>query len=136
MRYPIIDTEVVLKDFNVNKGVLVPYISTAAFQCTMNALGQADCVVIQPVMKVEVQTSKDYSHDVYGDLNRRNATNLRVEESDNVVSLSADVPLSKLASYSSDIRRITSGNTTFSIEFSSYEPVSEREYQELIEKRV
>lgn len=83
-----------------------------------------------------MQTTKEYSHGVYGDLTRRNATNIQVAEVNETVKISANVPLAKLASYSTDIRRITSGNTSFTIEFSSYEPVSQREYQELVEKRV
>jgi len=138
LRYPIIDTDVILTDFEANTGVSTPYISSAAFQCTMNALKKASCVVIQPLMRVEVKTSKQYSHGVYSDLSRRNASDIRIEESsgDEEIIVSASVPLAKLSSYSSDIRRITSGNATFSIDFSAYEHVSEREYQELIEKRV
>jgi elongation factor G len=83
-----------------------------------------------------VQTTKEYSHGVYGDLSRRNATDIKINEINDVVKISANVPLAKLASYSTDIRRITSGNTNFTIEFSSYEPVSQREYQELVEKKV
>jgi translation elongation factor EF-G len=50
------------------------------------------------------------------------------------LSVSASVPLAKLTAYSSDLRRLTSGNTTFTIEFKSYNVLSQREYQELQEK--
>ena len=78
---------------------------------------------------------KDYSHRVYSDLNRRNATNLKVEENGQEVLITAQVPLSKLGQYSSELRRLTSGNTTFFIEFNSYEHISQREYQEMLEKK-
>ncbi len=89
-------------------------------------------------MHVEVKTSKDYSHGVYSDFSRRNAENIRIEDStvDKEIVISASVPLSKLGSYSSDIRKITSGNVTFDICFSAYGNVSNREYQELINKKV
>lgn len=80
-------------------------------------------------------TTKEFTHGVYGDLSRRNATNLKIYEDSDQINISAIVPLAKLSSYSSDIRRITSGNATFSIEFDSYEQISQREYQELMEKK-
>ena len=83
----------------------------------------------------KVITTKEFTHGVYGDLSRRNATNLKIYEDNEQINISAMVPLAKLASYSSDIRRITSGNATFSIEFDSYEQISQREYQELMEKK-
>ena len=54
LKYPIIDTEVILTKFNTNKGVQLPYISSAAYTCTLNALKRAECVIIQPVMQIEV----------------------------------------------------------------------------------
>lgn len=121
--------------FNVNKGVLVPYISSAAYECTLNALNKAECVVIQPVMQINLTTTKEYSAKVYSDLTRRNASDIHVSDHANDINLTARVPLAKLNSYSSDLRRITSGNTSFTIQFDSYEQISQREYQELIQKK-
>jgi elongation factor G len=87
-------------------------------------------------MQVEVNTNKEFSHGVYSDLSRRNATDIHVDEKNEEYNITAIVPLAKLGHYSSDIRRITSGNATFTIQFNSYEQISQREYQELLEKRV
>ena len=65
----------------------------------------------------QITTSKEYSSRVYGDLTKKNAMNLLYDEKGNVVNLSARLPLAKLSSYSSELRKLTSGNTTFTIEF-------------------
>lgn len=90
-------------------------------------------------MQVNVSTTKEYSSKVYSDLTRRNASDIHVNDtsssSTNEIHLTARVPLAKLNSYSSDLRRLTSGNTTFSIQFDSYEQITQREYQELLQKK-
>lgn len=58
LRYPFVNTEVHLTKFNATRGVPLPYISSAAYQCTMNALRNAECVIIQPIMQLDV--SKDF----------------------------------------------------------------------------
>lgn len=69
-------------------------------------------------------------------MTKKNAMNLLYDEKGNVVNLSARLPLAKLSSYSSELRKLTSGNTTFTIEFDSYEPISQKEFQELSEKKL
>ncbi|RNA28118.1 ribosome-releasing factor mitochondrial [Brachionus plicatilis] len=135
LRYPFINTDVHITKFETSQAVPVPYISSAAYQCTIKALENAECVVIQPVMLLDVNTSKDYSSKVYSDLTRRNALNIKISELNKIVNISAKVPLAKLRTYSSDIRKLTSGNTTFNIEFDSYDQISQREFQDLLEKK-
>jgi translation elongation factor EF-G len=72
---------------------------------------------------------------VYGDLSRRNALNIYVHELNQNVNISASVPLAQLDAYSSELRRLTSGNTTFTIEFKKYDTLSQKEYQDLLEKK-
>ena len=136
LRYPIVNCVVRLNAFSSNSKVHLPYISSAAYQCAVKALKNAECVVSQPIMQIEIATTNEYSSKVYGDLSRRHAQNIRVEESGKTVNLSACVPLSQLTAYSSELRRLTSGNTTFTIEFKTYEVLSQKEYQELIAKRI
>ena len=59
-----------------------------------------------------------------------------MSEINDEVHMSAVVPLAKLTAYSSDIRKITSGNAVFTIQFNSYQQISQREFQELMEKKV
>ena len=131
---------------SANAGVHMPFVSSAAFQCAMKALQEAECVVSQPVMQVEVTTGKEYVSRVSGELQRRMCVDVRMSGGDDdekellgaeheQVSLSSSVPLAKLTGLASDLRRLTSGNATFTIEFKSYEVISQREYQDLLDKR-
>lgn len=54
LRNPIIDTDVYLTSFVNNRNASLAHVSSAAFTCTMNALKNADCVIIQPIMKLDV----------------------------------------------------------------------------------
>jgi elongation factor G len=84
---------------------------------------------------LKITTPKEYSSRVYSDLTKKNATDVSYNEADNIVFLSARLPLAKLGSYSSELRKLTSGNTTFTIELDTYEPINQKEYQELLEKK-
>ncbi|CAF0710211.1 unnamed protein product [Brachionus calyciflorus] len=135
LRYPFVNTHVHLTKMETSRNVPLPYLSSAAYQCTMNALKKAECVVIQPIMFLEVATTKEFSSKVYSDLNRRNSLNITVNELNQNVNIQAKIPLAKLSTYSSDIRKLTSGNATFTIEFDSYDQLSQREFQDLLEKK-
>ena len=83
-------------------------------------------------------TTKEYSPGVYRDLLKRKALQPKVNdvlEEANAVCVSAKVPLANLSTFSTDIRKITSGNSSFSIEFESYEQMSQAEYQELVKSK-
>lgn len=54
LHYPVINIDIHLTRFNVNKSILIPYITSAAYQCTLNALKNAELVIIQPVMRIDV----------------------------------------------------------------------------------
>lgn len=138
LRYPIINAKVKLIFLNVGANTPKAYISTATFMCMNRILKKAECVLIQPMMNVEVVTTKEYSPGVYRDLLKRKAVQPRVtdvSEDVNAACVSAKVPLANLSTFSTDIRKITSGNASFSIEFESYEQMSQAEYQELVKSK-
>ena len=114
----------------------MPFVSSAAYQCAQRALKNAECVILQPVMKLEITTSSEYSSKVTQDLTRRNATELFVDSSINdMTCITACVPLANITSYSSEIRKLTSGNTTFTIQFDSYKHITQKEYNNLISNK-
>ena len=84
---------------------------------------QAGSVVMEPIMKVEVQVPADYLGDVTGDLNRRRAVlhNMDVEHGLQVVK--ADAPLAEMFGYITTLRTLTQGRGTFNMEFSHYAEV-------------
>ena len=90
-----------------------------------SACAKARPVLMEPIMKLEVVTPEENMGDVIGDLNKRRG---QVESMDTTKSgarlVNAKVPLSTLFGYVTDLRTITSGRATSSMEFSHYEEVS------------
>ncbi len=134
MRYPVIDCEVHMTAFRTTRSTILPIISSATNQCIREALKESECVIMQPIMNLEITTSNEYSSKVTHDLTRRYSKDLQTSLNDQTTVISCKTPLAQLKTFSSDLRRLTSGHTTFSIEFDSYEQLSQKEYQELLEK--
>ncbi|MEM7080707.1 MAG: elongation factor G [Pseudomonadota bacterium] len=84
---------------------------------------EADPVLLEPVMSVEVVTPEDYMGDVVGDLNRRRGLISGMDENPAGKVVRADVPLSEMFGYSTDLRSSTQGRATYTMEFSDYAEV-------------
>jgi elongation factor G len=82
---------------------------------------KADPVLLEPIMKIEVETPEDYMGDIMGDLNRRRGM---VQGMDDMPgggkAIRAEVPLSEMFGYATDMRSMSQGRATFSMEFSKY----------------
>ncbi|MEM9621440.1 MAG: elongation factor G [Pseudomonadota bacterium] len=83
----------------------------------------ADAVLLEPVMSVEVVTPEEYMGDVVGDLNRRRGLINGMDENPAGKVVRADVPLSEMFGYSTDLRSSTQGRATYTMEFSDYAEV-------------
>ena len=81
---------------------------------------KADPVLLEPVMKVEVITPEDYMGDVIGDLNRRRGLVQGMEDVPAGKQVNAEVPLSEMFGYATDLRSATQGRATYSMEFNKY----------------
>ena len=81
---------------------------------------QADPVILEPIMKVEIVTPEDYMGDVMGDLNRRRGIVGGMEDSPAGKIIRAEVPLSEMFGYSTSLRSATQGRATYSMEFEKY----------------
>jgi len=81
---------------------------------------QADPVILEPIMKVEIVTPEDYMGDVMGDLNRRRGIVGGMEDSPAGKIIRAEVPLSEMFGYSTALRSATQGRATYSMEFEKY----------------
>jgi elongation factor G len=86
-------------------------------------------------MQVEVHTSEQYFGDVIGDINRRRGTILGMETRGTTNVVRAHVPLAEIFDYASDLRSMTSGRASYSMEFSHYNPVPKNIADEIIAKR-
>ena len=83
----------------------------------------ANPVLLEPIMKVEVVTPEDYMGDVVGDLNRRRGIISGMDENPAGKVVRAEVPLSEMFGYSTDLRSSTQGRATYTMEFSDYAEV-------------
>ncbi len=82
-------------------------------------------VLLEPIMSVEVVTPEEYMGDVVGDLNRRRGLISGMDENPSGKVIRADVPLSEMFGYSTDLRSSTQGRATYTMEFSDYAEVPE-----------
>ena len=85
-----------------------------------NGAMDADPVLLEPIMKVEVVTPEDYMGDVMGDLNRRRGIVQGMDETPAGKTVSAEVPLAEMFGYATDLRSATQGRATYTMEFSKY----------------
>ena len=95
----------------------------AASMALREAALNADPVLLEPVMRVEVVTPEEYYGDIIGDLNRRRGIVLGMEEVPSGKAVKAEVPLSEMFGYATDMRSATQGRATFSMEFEKYREV-------------
>lgn len=77
-------------------------------------------VLLEPIMKVEVVTPEDYMGDVMGDLNRRRGLVQGMEDGPSGKMIQAEVPLGEMFGYATDLRSMTQGRATYTMEFSKY----------------
>ena len=97
---------------------------------------KANPVLLEPVMKVEVVTPEDYMGDVVGDLNRRRGVILGMDESPNGKIVTAEVPLSEMFGYTTDLRSMSQGRAASSMEFEKYNEVPSQIADMIIKGRV
>ena len=95
---------------------------------------KANPVLLEPVMKVEVVTPEDYYGDIVGDLSRRRGVVLGMEDVANGKAVRAEVPLSEMFGYATDMRSATQGRANFSMEFACYKEVPENIAEAIINK--
>jgi elongation factor G len=95
---------------------------------------QADAALLEPVMRVEVVTPEDYMGDVMGDLNRRRGLVQGMDDSPSGKVINAEVPLSEMFGYSTDLRSATQGRATYTMEFLKYSEVPQAIADAIVEK--
>lgn len=88
-----------------------------------DACRKASPVLLEPIMDVEVVTPEDYMGDVVGDLNRRRGRIQSMDQRGNARVVRAEVPLSEMFGYATDLRSSTQGRAAYTMQFKHYEPV-------------
>ena len=106
----------------------------AASMALREAALNASPVLLEPVMKVEVVTPEEHYGDIIGDLNRRRGVVLGMEEVPAGKAVKAEVPLSEMFGYATDMRSATQGRASFSMEFEKYREVPDNVAETLVSK--
>ena len=133
--YPMVDVKVTLHDgsFHDVDSSEVAF-KIAASMGFRDGAQEADPVLLEPMMAVEIVTPDEYLGSVNGDLNRRRGVLQGTEDSPAGAVLRAEVPLAEMFGYSTDLRSATQGRATYTMEFSRYAQTP-RAVSELVLKR-
>ena len=119
--FPVVDVKVSLYDgsFHAVDSSEVAFRVAGSMAFREGAL-KANPVLLEPVMSVEVVTPEDYMGDVNGDLNRRRGILQGMDESPAGRIIRAEVPLAEMFGYATDLRSMSQGRATYTMEFSKY----------------
>jgi elongation factor G len=106
----------------------------AAKACFREGMKKAGPIILEPIMDVEITTPQDHVGDVVGDLNRRRGMIQSQESSGSTVIVRAHVPLKEMFGYISDLRSMTKGRASFTMQFHHYDPVPRNIADEIMAK--
>ena len=134
--YPVLDIKVTAFDGSFHpvdsSEMAFKIAGSMAFKEANRAAGP---ILLEPIMKVEVTTPKDYLGAINGDLNRRRGVIMSSEEvAGAAVTITANVPLSEMFGYATDMRSATQGRATYTMEFDHYEKAPKSVEEEIVAK--
>ena len=136
--YPVLDVKVTLFDgsyHDVDSSEMA--FKIAGSMGFKKGAAEANPVLLEPMMKVEVTTPEDWMGDVVGDLNRRRGMIEGMEEGvAGIKIVRAKVPLSEMFGYATDLRSQTQGRASYSMEFFNYSEAPNNVAQAIIESRI
>lgn len=119
--YPVVDVKVTLYDgsfHDVDSSEMA--FKIAGSMCFREGAVKAGAVLLEPMMKVEVVTPEDYMGDVVGDLNRRRGLIQGMDDGPAGKVINAEVPLAEMFGYATDLRSMSQGRATYTMEFLKY----------------
>jgi elongation factor G len=132
--YPVVDVRVELVEgsyHDVDSSEMA--FKVAGSMAFKEAMKRAKPTLLEPMMAVEVVTPEEYLGDVMGNLNSRRGRVESLEPSGNAQSVKAMVPLAEMFGYATDVRSMTQGRATFTMQFDHYEEVPQSIAAELID---
>ena len=133
--YPVVDVKVTLFDGSYHEvdssEMAFKIAGSMAFK---NAARKAKPVILEPIMGIEVVTPEEYMGDVIGDLNSRRGRIQTMNQRSNVRVIAAQVPLSSMFGYATDLRSKTQGRATYTMQFSHYEDVPKNISEDIVTK--
>ncbi len=134
--FPVVDVKVTLFDgsyHDVDSSELA--FKLAAILAFKDGMRKASPILLEPMMAVEVETPEDYMGDVMGDLNRRRGIIQGMEDANGVKLVRAEVPLAEMFGYSTDLRSMSQGRATYSMEFKHYTEAPKNVAEAVIAKK-
>jgi elongation factor G len=134
--YPVVDVRITLVDgkYHDTDSSEIAF-KIAGSLAMQEAVKRAKPTLLEPIFKVEVVTPEEYLGDVIGDLSRRRG---RIEGQDrrgNALAVSGLVPLSEMFGYATDVRSMTQGRATYTMQFEKYDEVPGNVATKVIEER-
>ncbi|WP_435868586.1 elongation factor G [Aliarcobacter butzleri] len=136
--YPMVDIEVTLYDGSYHdvdsSEMAFKLAASMGFKqgCRSAAAG---AVILEPIMKVEIETPEDYMGDVIGDCNKRRGQVQSMDDRAGIKLVTAMIPLSEMFGYSTDLRSMSQGRATYSMIFDAYQEVPKNVSEEIMKKR-
>ncbi|MBT3064176.1 MAG: elongation factor G [Candidatus Thiodiazotropha sp.] len=134
--YPMVDIKVTLYDgsyHDVDSSEMA--FKIAGSMCFKEGANRAKPVLLEPMMKVEVITPEEYMGDVMGDLNSRRGIVQGMDDTPAGRQIKAEVPLSEMFGYATDLRSATQGRANYSMEFAKYSEVPANIADAIIKKQ-
>jgi elongation factor G len=132
--YPVVDFKVTLFDgsfHDVDSSEMS--FKMAGIFAFRDAMEKASPQLLEPIMKVEVESPEDYQGDILGDLNRRRGQIQNVIGKTAFVSISAIVPLQEMFGYATSVRSLSKGRASYSMEPESFDPVPQNVLNTILE---
>ena len=107
---------------------------TAALFAFREAYEKAKPIILEPIMKLEVSAPEEFQGTVIGQVNQRRGVIMGTDNDMGYVTVEAEVPLSEMFGYSTDLRSVTQGKGEFSMEFKKYQPVPRNIQEEMVKE--
>uniref|UniRef100_A0A673NPZ4 G elongation factor, mitochondrial 2 n=1 Tax=Sinocyclocheilus rhinocerous TaxID=307959 RepID=A0A673NPZ4_9TELE len=132
--FPVQGVKTVIQHVSLEPGTSAATVSACVSRCMHKVLKLAGGQVLEPVMALEVTVGEEYLSPVLADLAQRRGTVCDIQSRQENKVLLATIPLAEMMGCSTILRTLTSGNATFSLELSSYEPMNTQDQNILLNK--
>lgn len=134
--YPVVDCKAIVYDGSYHdvdsSEIAFKIAATMAFKTAMK---QASPVLLEPIMKVVAETPEEFMGDVMGDLNSRRGRILGMDAEIDKQVITAEVPLGEMFGYATDLRSMTKGRASYTMEFACYREVPKNVQEAIVEKK-
>jgi elongation factor G len=133
--YPVVDVKVGIFDgsyHDVDSSEIA--FKIAASMAFKEGCRRAGAIILEPIMKTEVEVPDNYMGDIIGDLNSRRGKIMSMDPRAGFQVINAQVPLAEMFGYATQLRSLSQGRATYTMEFSHYEPVPTNIANEIVAK--